>query len=275
MFLSAKEALEVYKEGSVAKTKMQMGELCVRSMMAGFFIGLGAAGSNVAAHAISNVGLSRLTAAAVFPMGLMMVILLGAELFTGDCLMAMALPQKKIKLSQYIYTLVMVFFGNWVGGTLLSLMVYGSGQLNYSNGLLGAYTIKVALGKTSLSFGTAVVSGILCNILVCAAVIMAVCAKDVAGKMLVSFFIILLFVTSGYEHCVANMYYITAGLIAKTNPTYVSVAMEQYGLTEANLAALNFKSFAIDNLVPVTIGNIIGGAIFVGLALYYVNRQKK
>lgn len=275
MFLTAKETLEVYKKNSIAKTKMPFMELLVRSMMAGVFIGLGASGSNVAAHNIANVGLSRLVAGAVFPMGLMMVILLGAELFTGDCLMAVALPEKKIKVSQYVYSLIMIFIGNWIGGTILAWMIYGSGQLNYSNGLLGAYTIKVALGKTSLSFGTALISGILCNILVCAAVIMAICAKDVTGKLMVSFFIILLFVVSGFEHCVANMYYITAGLIAKMNPDYVAVAMEQYGLTESSLATLNLKTFMIDNLIPVTIGNIIGGAVCIGLVLYFVNREHK
>ena len=271
MFLTVKEALEVYKNGSVSKASLPFGQLTVKSILAGLLIGMGAAASSVAAHSIPNVGLARLAAAVVFPVGLMMVIILGAELFTGDCLMVLALPEKKISMKQYIHTLAVVFLGNWIGATFLSIMIYFSGQLNYSDGMLGAYTIKVALGKVSLSAPTAVVSGILCNILVCAAVLMAICAKDIAGKLLVSFFVIMLFVTAGFEHCVANMYYITAGMLAKSNPAYAMAAMQQYGLTEADLAMLNIKTFVIDNLVPVTIGNIIGGAVLLGLSLYYMN----
>lgn len=275
MYFTSKEAVDNYKEASKAKAALPFGKLWVKSMLAGMMIAMGAAGSNVAAHAISNVGLARLTAAVVFPVGLMMVILMGAELFTGDCLMAMALPEKKITFGQFVKVLVGVYFGNWVGAALLAAAAYISGQFNYTNGLLGAYTIKVALGKTSLDFGTAFVSGILCNILVCAAVLMAGCAKDISGKLLVSFFVIMLFVTSGFEHCVANMYYITAGLIAKLNPQYVEVAMSSYGFTEAQLATLNIKTFVIDNLVPVTLGSIAGGSVLFGLAMYFTTRDSK
>ena len=275
MYFTSKEAVDNYKEASKAKAALPFGKLWVKSMLAGMMIAMGAAGSNVAAHAISNVGLARLTAAVVFPVGLMMVILMGAELFTGDCLMAMALPEKKITFGQFVKVLVGGYFGNWVGAALLAAAAYISGQFNYTNGLLGAYTIKVALGKTSLDFGTAFVSGILCNILVCAAVLMAGCAKDISGKLLVSFFVIMLFVTSGFEHCVANMYYITAGLIAKLNSQYVEVAMSSYGFTEAQLATLNIKTFVIDNLVPVTLGNIAGGSVLFGLAMYFTTRDSK
>ena len=117
--------------------------------------------------------------------------------------------------------------------------------------------------------------GILCNILVCAAVLMAICAKDISGKLLVSFFVIMLFVTAGFEHCVANMYYITAGLFCKMNPDYVNKAMELYGYTEAQLSQLSWGSFLIKNLIPVTLGNIVGGICCIGLPLLYLNREKK
>lgn len=275
MYFSAKEAIDNYRENSKAKVALTSGKLFIKSILAGMMIAFGAAGSSVAAHAVTNVGIARLTAAVVFPVGLMMVILMGAELFTGDCLMAMALPEKDITFSQCARVLASVFFGNWVGASILALFVYSSGQLDYSKGLLGAYTIKVALGKTGLSFSQGFTSGILCNILVCAAVLMAGCAKDISGKLLVSFFVILLFVTSGFEHCVANMYYITAGLIAKQNPQYVEMAVSSYGLTDAQLAMLNVKTFLIDNLVPVTLGNIVGGALAFGLPMYIVNTNSK
>lgn len=273
-FYSIKEAVNKYIAGCDGKVKASVGKLLLKAILAGMMIGMGAAGSSVAAHGITNVGLARLTAAVVFPVGLMMVILTGAELFTGDCLMVMGTAAKKHSIGQLIRVLVLVYVGNFIGAGLLTWAVYGSGQFGYSANLLGAYTIKVALGKVTLNFGTALVSGILCNILVCAAVIMALCAKDITGKLLVSFFLIMLFVTSGYEHCVANMYYITAGLFAKLNPAYVQAAMEQYGYTAGQLEALNIPNFIIKNLLPVTIGNVIGGMVMLGLPLWYLNKEQ-
>lgn len=275
MLLNISEAVEAYANGAVAKVKSSVSKIFFKACFAGMFIGMGAAGSNVAAHNIGNVGVARLVAGCVFPVGLMMVILLGAELFTGDCLAIMAIPAKKITTVDFVKLLLVVYIGNFVGGGLFSWMILISNQLNYTSGLLGAYTINVAANKVNLSFGTALVSGILCNILVSAAVLMAICAKDVAGKLLVCFFVIMLFVTSGFEHCVANMYYITAGLLAKTNPNYVAVAMSQYGIDQAKLDSLNVVNFLVKNLVPVTIGNIIGGSFIVGLPLYLLNAKKQ
>lgn len=274
-FLTVKEVVEKYIQGCQAKVQMSAGRLFGKAILAGAMIAMGAAMSSVAAHTIADVGLARLTAAVVFPVGLMMVILLGAELFTGDCLAAMSIFDKKQKTGAIIKLLVTVYFGNFVGAALIAFLVYLSGQWDYSAGMLGAYTIKVAVGKVNLSFAQGVASGILCNILVCAAVLMAMCAKDISGKLLASFFVIMLFVTGGFEHCVANMYYITAGMIAKLDPTYTELAASAYGFTQQKLETLNLTNYVLGNLVPVTIGNILGGVVFVGLPLYYLNRDKK
>ena len=274
-FLSVKEATKSYAQGCKAKAATSIGKLFGKAMLAGMMIGMGAAASSVAAHSVANVGLARLTAAVVFPVGLMMVILLGAELFTGDCLMALGVAEKHISVADCIRVLVLVFLGNFAGALIFTALVYCSGQLDYSAGGLGAYTIKVAYGKATLPFGKAFTSGILCNILVCAAVLMAICAKDISGKLLVSFFVIMLFVTAGFEHCVANMYYITAGLFCKMNPDYVNKAMELYGYTEAQLSQLSWGNFLIKNLIPVTLGNIVGGICCIGLPLLYLNSEKK
>lgn len=274
-FLSVKEAVDKYIAGCESKTKMPAGKLLVKAVFAGLMIAMGAAASSVAAHSVSNVGLSRLAAAVVFPVGLMMVILLGAELFTGDCLMIMATAKGEHNPLQLVKTLAVVYAGNFVGALALAAAVAASGQLDYSEGLLGAYTIKVAVGKAGISFGRAVVSGVLCNILVCAAVLMAVCAKDVAGKLLASFFTIMLFVTAGFEHCVANMYYIGAGMIAALNPDYVQTAMAEYGYTAQQLSVLSWKNFIAGNLLPVTIGNMIGGMLIIGLPLLYLNSEQR
>ena len=157
---------------------------------------------------------------------------------------------------------------------MIALFIALSGQLDYSAGMLGAYTIKVAVGKVNISFVQGIISGVLCNILVCAAVLMAMCAKDITGKLLASFFVIMLFVTGGFEHCVANMYYITAGLIAMNNPEYVDLTISAYGFSQEYVESLNVINFLVKNLLPVTIGNILGGAFFVGAPLYYLNHNK-
>lgn len=273
-YLTIKEVAEKYIQGCRAKAQMSSLRLFGKAIMAGVMIGMGAAISSVAAHTISDVGVARLAAAVVFPVGLMMVILMGAELFTGDCLVAMSVFDGKQKIRDCVRILVLVYLGNFVGGTLTAWLMSLSGQLDYSAGMLGAYTIKVAVGKVNLSFTQGVVSGILCNILVCAAVLMAMCAKDVTGKLLASFFTIMLFVTGGFEHCVANMYYITAGLIAVKNPVYAELAENTYGFSAEKLATLNLSGYFVSNLLPVTIGNIIGGVLLVGAPVYYLNRNK-
>lgn len=273
-YLTIKEVLEKYIEGCQSKIQMSSKSLFGKAIMAGVMIGMGAAISSVAAHTISDVGLARLAAAVVFPVGLMMVILLGAELFTGDCLVAMSVMDGKQKVRDVIKLLAVVYLGNLVGATLTALLISMSGQLNYSAGMLGAYTIKVAVGKVNLSFTEGVVSGILCNILVCAAVLMAMCAKDVTGKLLACFFTIMLFVTGGFEHCVANMYYITAGMLAAQNAEYAGLAMSTYGFSVEQIGSLNVINYFVTNLLPVTIGNILGGVLFVGVPLFYLNTNK-
>ena len=272
-FFSIKEAIKNYIKGCESKQRSSTISLFWKAIFSGLMVGMGAAISSVAAHSVTNVGLARLTAAVVFPVGLMMVILLGMELFTGDCLAVIGCLDKKTKISFCIKLLVVVYLGNMVGGSLLAFLICNSGQLNYSGGLLGAYTIKVAVGKVNLSFMEALISGILCNILVCFAVLMAACAKDITGKLVAIFFVIMIFVVAGFEHCVANMYYITAGMLAKGNPDYANLAMEVYGYTEEQIRSLNLNGYLIKNLIPVTLGNSLGGALFVGAPLYYLNRK--
>ena len=256
------------------KTELSLILMILLGIFAGMFIAGGASTSSVAMHAISNVGLARLVAGSIFPVGLMMIVLVGGELFTGDCLMIMGCVHGTFSAVKMIKVLVIVYLSNFLGSVLFAELVNLSGQYNYSNGLLGAFTIKVALGKVNMSFGAAFASGILCNIFVCMAVLMAAAAKDIAGKIWAIFFPILAFIVSGYEHCVANMYYISAGIFAKANSTYASAAMESYGYTILQLDSLNWANFVVKNLIPVTLGNIVGGMVFVGLPLYRIHQTK-
>ena len=256
------------------KTEIPLLRMILLGIFAGMFIACGASASSVAMHAIDNVGLARLTAGAIFPVGLMMIVFVGGELFTGDCLMIMGYMHKKFSLWNMIRVLIVVFLSNFLGAVLIAALVHYSGQLTYTNGLMGAFTIKVALGKVNLSFGAAFVSAILCNIFVCIAVLMAAAAKDIAGKVLAIFFPIMAFVVSGYEHCVANMYYIPAGIFAASNEVYVAAAENAYGYTAAQLESLTWGNFLTKNLFPVTLGNMVGGMIFVGVPLYCIHRAK-
>ena len=156
----------------------------------------------------------------------------------------------------------------------MAVLVYFSGQFNFTDGLLGAFTIKVALSKVSLSFETAFVSGILCNVFVCMAVLMAGSAKSAGCKVWASFFPIMAFVVSGFEHCVANMYYIPAGILALGNEKYVEKAISEYGITTEQLSKLNWGSFFIMNEFPVTLGNIVGGSIVMGIMVYLVHKRE-
>lgn len=258
-------------QAAKGKTEASALRLILLGMFAGMFIAGGASVSNVAVHAIANAGVAKLVAGAIFPVGLMLIILVGGELFTGDCLMVMGCAQGKFSALQMVKVLVIVYFSNLAGAVLFAAMVSATGQFNLSSGLLGAYTIKVAMGKLGLSFGQAFVSGILCNIFVCAAVLLAAASKDVVGKIWGVFFPIMTFVVCGFEHCVANMYYIPAAMMAVGNETYAFVAMEVYGYTAAQLSTVNLVNFITRNLIPVTLGNIVGGMVFIGLPLFLIH----
>ena len=273
-FRTITEVIEQNIQNGIKKTNLTTKKLILLGIAAGFFIGIGAEASSLAMHGISNVGLARTVAGAVFPIGLMLIVLLGGELFTGNCLISMAVYDKKSKLKGMIRNLTIVYISNFIGAALMAWMINNCGQLNFSDGGAGAFTIKVALGKVGIDPMQAIVSGILCNVLVCLAIFMAATAKDVAGKCIAIFFPIFVFVISGFEHCVANMYYIPAGIFAAHNPLYAAKATELYGITAEQLSGLNFGTM-FSNLIPVTIGNIIGGMVFVGLLYWYLYRKKE
>ena len=263
-----------YENGTAAKAVKPVAKIFVAAIMAGMFIAFGGSSSNVAVFGIENVGLARTLAGCIFPVGLMLIVLVGGELFTGNCMMIGGVMTGRIKAMQMIRVLVTVYLGNLVGSLIVSFLAYYSGQWKYGAGALGAYTIKVAFGKLNLSFGTAVASGILCNILVCVAVLMASASKDAVGKIFGCFFPIWAFVIAGYEHCVANMYYIPAGIIAAMDPAFAQKAMELYGYTAEDLAMLNPVNMIVNNLISVTIGNIIGGMLFVAVPYVYLYNKK-
>lgn len=269
-FYTPSEVIKSNIKSAVAKANLPLAKMILLGLMAGAFIAFGGAASSVAAHGVADVGLARSIAGAIFPVGLMLVVFTGSELFTGNSLMIMAVIDKKITLLKMIRNLVVVYFANFIGALIIDVLVFLSGQFDFSGGGLGAYTIKVALAKTSIAPVTAVISGILCNILVCLAIVLAGTAKDSIGRIFGIFFPIAAFVVCGFEHCVANMFYIPAGMLAATNTAYVQKAQELYGITAHQCSSLTHFA-GTESLLFVTIGNIIGGVLFVGVVLYMVH----
>lgn len=251
------------------KSEMPVVKMLILGFIAGMFIAMGGCAANVASHAVSDAGLAKLISGAIFPVGLMLIVIIGGELFTGNCLMITGVLDNQVKWYNMLKNLLIVYFSNLLGGLFVAFCACYMGQFDMSGGLLGAYTIKIAVAKVGLGFGEAFVSGIFCNILVCAAVLMAAGARDIGGKILGIFFPIFAFVISGFEHCVANMYYIPAGMFAAMNSGYVEKAAETYGITADSLTVGTF----LGNLIPVTLGNIVGGALFMG-TLYYLAHVK-
>ena len=271
------EVIDANIESGVVKANLPTMKMVFLGMMAGAFIALGGSASNVAVHNIAQVGLARTLAGAIFPVGLMMIVFVGGELFTGNCLLSMGVCQKRVTWVQYLRNLTVVYFSNLAGALIIDFLVFYSGQLDYTSGALGAYTIKVALAKVSITPVRGITSGILCNMLVCVAILMAAAARDIAGKVRAIFFPIWAFVIGGFEHCIANMFYIPMGILAATNPAYVAKAEELYGITGEQCASITAVN-SLKNFIPVTIGNIIGGAVFVGiiyLVIHKVDYSKK
>ena len=258
------KAVEVYRK----KSKMGIKKLMVLSFLAGIFIALAAAGSSLAsANLLANknsFGLGKLIQGLTFTPGLIFVILAGGELFTGNCLMVFPLFEKKIKFSDLIKSWVLVYLGNFVGAIFVAYLLSKSGQFNLANGLIGERTILIAKAKIDLSFGEGLILGIFANFMVCLGVWMGFGGKSYSSKAISAFFPVMLFVLSGFEHSIANMYYIPAGIFAKNIPELAA----KTGLNGEVLANLNFSNMITKNLLPVTLGNIIGGALLVGLAYF-------
>lgn len=273
-FYTPAEVVEINMKGSVVKAGLPLSKMILMGIKAGCFIALGGAASSTAVHGVSDVGLSRLLAGVIFPVGLLMVILVGGELFTGNSLLIMGALDGRITWKGLLRNLLVVYFSNLAGSLLVDFLLYYSGNLDYSGGLLGAYTIKVAVGKASITPLKGITSGILCNVLVCLSILMAASAKEVAGKVWAVFFPICAFVVAGFEHCVANMFYIPMGMLASANTGYVAKAQEVYGITAQQLENLNAAGL-LGNLLFVTAGNLIGGMLCVGLPCYLIHKKNK
>lgn len=261
-----KEIVENYAVACVGKAKMPVFKLLLSGILAGAFIAFGCVGTNTAVHSFTDVSTIRLISGLLFCGGICMVILVGTELFTGNCLMAIGVADKKITMTGMLRNWIYVYIGNFIGSIAVAFACANFGQMNYSSGGLAVYSMKLAAGKCALPFANAFVLAIFCNALVCLSVLCSLAAKDVGGRVLATVLPITFFVVSGFEHCVANMYYIPAGIFASHVPAYAAKAAEA-GL---DLSAMTWGNFFVKNLVPVTLGNIAGGAL-IGVMLWAIH----
>ncbi|MFR2146891.1 MAG: formate/nitrite transporter family protein [Waltera sp.] len=271
-FNTPSEVIDTNMKAGEGKAHLPLGKMILLGIMAGAFIALGGATSSTAAHAIDNVGLARFVAGIIFPVGLMIIVFVGGELFTGNCLIVMDVVGKKVTWFECIRNLIVVYFSNLIGALIIDTLIYFSGNLDYTGGLLGPMPSRWQSAKWAF-LPKGITSGILCNILVCIAILMAVAATDIVGKVWAIFFPIMAFVVGGFEHCVANMFYIPVGMMAAQNPVYVAKAQEAYGLTAEQIQGLTILH-SLNNFIPVTIGNILGGMVFVGIPCYFIYKKK-
>lgn len=251
----------VINKVGVTKCKIGFWKLVILGILAGAFIAFGAQLATRVGALVSDPGISILIFGSVFSVGLMLVVIAGAELFTGNNLMFMSVLAGKVKYSQMLQKWLIVFISNFIGSMLLVWFMYSSGLVS---GDIAAEAISIAQSKVSLSFWPAFVRGIMCNWLVCLAVWLALASHDVTGKLFGIFFPIMAFAVSGFEHSVANMYFIPIGM-------YLQDPMEAVMLGET---LITWKGFFI-NLIPVTLGNIVGGAGFVATLYWLVYYKLK
>ena len=240
-------------------------DLLILALLAGAFIGLGAVFATTVAAGTAGVvpyGIARLLVGLVFCLGLILVIVGGAELFTGNTLIVMAWAGGKVSSRAMLRNWGLVYVGNFVGAVATAAMVFVAGHHTLGGGLVGQTTLAIANGKMHFGFVQAVALGMLCNALVCLAVWLTLSARSTMDKIAAIIFPITAFVAAGFEHSIANMYFVPSALFIKQfDPAFAAT-------TTLDLSDLTWRTFLVANLLPVTIGNIIGGGLLVA-AVYW------
>jgi formate/nitrite transporter len=261
----------------VRKAEMPVFRMFMLAILAGAFIALGAIFATTASAGMAAAGwpygFIRVISGLVFCLGLILVVVGGAELFTGNNLIVMAWASRKVTTTALLRNWVIVYLGNFVGSVGTAVLVFMGKQYLFGGGALGAAALATANSKAGLGFIQAIALGILCNAMVCLAVWMTYSARSTMDKIAAIIFPIAGFVAAGFEHSVANMYFIPIGLFIKDfDPAFTAKIVESAKL---DLSALTWGNFLINNLLPVTIGNIIGGAVLVATVYWSVFLRKQ
>ncbi len=255
----------------VRKAEAPFWTLFTLAVLAGAFIALGAIFATTVAAGLSGTvpyGITRLLVGLVFCLGLILVIVGGAELFTGNNLIVMAWASGKVSTLALLRNWAIVYIGNLVGSLGTAAIMFLAKQYTFGGGAIGNAALSIANGKVGLGFLQAIALGIMCNALVCLAVWMTFGARSAVDKIAAIIFPISAFVAGSFEHSVANMYFIPIGLLIKGLDPAFAVA------SKLNLDGLTWGAFFLNNLLPVTIGNIIGGGVLVAVVYWFVYLRK-
>ena len=262
-----KEIAARIEKAGISKSTNDPIRILALAILAGAFIALGAVFFTAVTYDSSGIaaGLMRLLGGLVFCLGLILVVVAGAELFTGNNLIVMAYVDGKVSFGQLMKNWLIVYMGNFIGALGVLVLIYLSNHWSIDSGAVGAKAILIANAKVNLSWLEAFSRGVLCNILVCLAVWLCFAGRSVVDKVVAIIFPITAFVAMGFEHSVANMYFIPAGLVAMQQADLVAMAGSSIDLTNMTLSG-----FLITNLLPVTLGNILGGSVFVALFYWFI-----
>lgn len=260
------------EETGIKKANMNTLTMFVLAVLAGAFIAIGAIFCTITVTGDMAFGLKKLLGGIVFSLGLILVIIGGAELFTGNNLIVMAWASGRISAYQILRNWVIVYAGNLTGSLATAVLMFFTGQYTFANGQVGITALSIAQAKCSLTFIQAISLGIMCNVLVCLAVWLCFSARTSTDKILSIIFPIAAFVAAGFEHCVANMYFIPIGLFIRSGagPSF----WQATGSASDQYMNLTVSNFLVNNLLPVTIGNIIGGSLMVGAVYWFVYLRK-
>ncbi len=254
----------------VYKANLPAFKMFALAFLAGAFISLGSQLFTVVTHDSKlSLGLTLFIGGLAFSVGLILIVVSGAELFTGNNLMLMAYVSGKIPLRLLMRNWLIVYFGNFAGALSVLFWIFLTNQWHSNGDLVGAKALSIAATKSTLPWVVAFARGTLCNVLVALAVWLCFGARTLADKLLAIPLPIAAFVASGFEHSIANMYFIPAGMLLKNDPAVVGAAVAALGKTP-DLSGLTLYGFIFNNLIPVTLGNILGGAVLVGLVYWTI-----
>ncbi len=269
-YAPAEMAQRVHNVG-VAKARLPAVDSLILAVLAGAFIGLGAAFATLTTtNPAMGFGPTRVLGGLAFSLGLILVVVAGAELFTGNNMVAMAWASRSISTRQILRNWGLVYVGNFFGSVGTALLVYWSGTWSLGDNGVAMNALGIAAAKCDLGWTEAFVRGVLCNALVCLAVWLCHSARSTTDKILAIIWPISAFVALGFEHCIANMYFIPLGMLLKAHPGLVA----SLGMGSGELAGLNGQSF-IHNLIPVTLGNIAGGTLMVAGVYWFAYLRPK
>ena len=271
---AALPALNMFILAILAGAFIAMGAIFATTVSAGSIAVVNPADSSTAYTTGLPYGVTRLLMGLVFTLGLILVIVGGSELFTGNNLIVMAFASRKVSLGALMRNWIIVYLGNFVGSIATAYIMYLSKQYTFpgGKGAIGLNVLNIADTKCGLTFIQAIALGILCNALVCLAVWLCYSARTTTDKILAIIPPISAFVAAGFEHSIANMYFIPIGLFVKYSGD--TKFFEAIGKTAEAFKNLTWSNFFVKNLLPVTIGNIIGGAIMVGLVYWFIYLRK-